>query len=136
MKLHTYLTFDGRCREAFEFYARCLDGRMKFMMTNAETPMAKETPPDQQDRIMHATLVFGDQALMGSDAPPEWYSKSEGFSVSISVEEPAEAERIFTALSENGIVKMPIQETFWAQRFGMFTDKFGIPWMVNCEKSY
>jgi PhnB protein len=84
---------------------------------------------------MHARLTVGELVVMGSDAPPEMYQEPKGFSVSLSTEKPAEAERIFKALAENGSVKMPLQQTFWAVRFGTVTDQFGIPWMVNCEQA-
>ena len=83
---------------------------------------------------MHARLVVGDKVLMGSDAPPEHYEGPKGFSVSLTINDLADAERIFHALAENGTVRMPLQETFWAVRFGMLVDRFGIPWMVNCER--
>jgi PhnB protein len=72
--------------------------------------------------------------LMGSDAPPQMYEPMQGVSVALSVEEPGEAERVFAALAENGTVRTPIQEAFWAQRFGMLTDQFGTAWMINCER--
>jgi PhnB protein len=84
---------------------------------------------------MHVTLKVGDSVLMGSDAPPDRYKKPEGFTVNIALNDVAEAERIFHALAENGTVGMPIQQTFWAERWGMLTDRYGIPWMVNCEGS-
>ncbi len=80
-------------------------------------------------------MVVGDKVLMGSDAPPERYQEPRGFSVSLSVKDPAEAERIFHALADNGTVQMPIQKTFWSVRFGMVVDRFGVPWMVNCEQA-
>jgi PhnB protein len=83
---------------------------------------------------MHARLVVGDTVLMGSDAPGERYEKMQGFSVALGVDEPEWAERVFNALAAGGTVTMPIQETFWAHRFGMLVDRFGTPWMVNCEK--
>jgi PhnB protein len=86
-------------------------------------------------KLMHATLVAGDQVLMGADAPPGRYQKPEGVSVAINLDDVAKSERIFHALAEGGTVQMPIQETFWAERFGMLTDQFGIPWMVNCGKA-
>jgi PhnB protein len=79
--------------------------------------------------------VVGEQTLMGSDAPPDRYDEPKGFSINIGVDTAEEAERIFAALSEKAKVQMPIQETFWAVRFGMLTDQFGIPWMINCEKA-
>ena len=93
-------------------------------------------PSEWRKKILHARLTVGDQALMGSDAPPERYDKPQGFSVSLNVDKPAEAERIFRALSENGKVQMPLEQTFWAVRFGMCVDRFGTPWMVNCEQPH
>ncbi|HEU0154750.1 MAG TPA: VOC family protein [Stellaceae bacterium] len=134
MQLNPYLAFNGECEAAFKFYERCLGGKIVMMLKNGESPMADQTPPDRRDQIMHARLVAGDAVLMGSDAPPGHYEKAKGIMVTLGVEDPAEAERIFAALSEQGSVQMAIQETFWASRFGMLTDRFGIPWMVNCEK--
>ena len=133
MDIQPYLTFNGKCAEAFRFYAKTLGGKLE-MMTNGESPVADQTPPDQRDRILHANLRVGDAVVMGSDAPPQYFSKPEGFSVSIQLKDSAEGERIFHALSEGGVVKMPFGKTFWAERFGMCIDRFGIPWMVNCEK--
>ena len=82
---------------------------------------------------MHASLSVGDEVLMGSDAPPDRFEASKGISVSLNVKTPAEAERVFAALSDQGQVQMPLQQTFWAARFGMLVDQFGVPWMVNCE---
>jgi PhnB protein len=96
--------------------------------------MESQHGPETQDWIMHIRLAVGDQILMGSDAPPGYFSEPHGFSVSIVVDTPEEAERIYAALVEGGEAKMPIGETFWAVRFGMLIDKFGIPWMVNCMK--
>ena len=84
---------------------------------------------------MHACLVTGDTMLMGGDAPPDRYSQPAGFCISLHVEDPAEAERIFNSMSEGGSVQMPLDKTFWAERFGMFTDRYGTPWMVNCSPS-
>jgi len=134
MTLNPYLNFNGQCETAFKFYEKCLGGKIAFKMTYGESPMAKETPPERHNRILHARLIVGNAVIMGSDTPPECYQKPQGFSVSINVEKPEEAERVFTALSEKGSVGMPITETFWALRFGMLVDQFGIPWMINCEK--
>lgn len=134
MQINPYLSFNGKCAEAFTFYAQVLGGENVMMMTYGESPMAAQTAPEDKDRIMHARLKAGDMVLMGADAPPQFYQPAQGMVVSVSVDAPAEADRIFKALSENGTVKMPIQETFWAQRFGMLIDRFGTPWMVNCEK--
>jgi PhnB protein len=129
--MHPYLSFNGNCRQAFEFYEACLRGKIQMIMTNGESPMAAKTPPDQLDRIMHVSLAWDGHTLAGADAPPQYYSKPQGFSIALNVKEIPEAERIFNALSEGGAVQMPLQATFWAQRFGMFVDRFGIPWMIN-----
>ena len=134
MQLNPYLTFDGRCEAAFEFYAKCLGGEIVAMIPHEGTPAADHVPSEWRNKIMHARLVVGDKVLMGSDAPPDRFEKPQGFSVTLGVDKPADAERIFQALAEGGAVQMPIQETFWAFRFGMLVDQFGIPWMVNCEK--
>ena len=134
MKLNTYLTFRGNCREAFEFYAKALNGEIVSMFTHKGSPMEATTPPEWLDKIMHVRMTVGDQVLMGSDAPPQYSKEAQGFSVNIGVDSPEEAERIFHALAEGGKIGMPIAETFWAKRFGMCFDRFGTPWMVNCEK--
>ena len=134
MQWNPYLYFDGRCEEAFKFHEKCLDAKIQMMMTHEGTPAAEHVPADWRKKIMHARLAVGDQVLMGSDAPPDRYQKPQGFSVAVQVKSAAEADRIFKELSEGGRVNMPIQETFWAVRFGMLVDKFGIPWMIDCEK--
>ncbi len=103
------------------------------MMTHPGTPAEAQTPPEWRDKILHARLQVGDEALMGSDAPPNHQEQPKGFYVSVQLKDPAEADRIFQTLSENGTIRMPIQKTFWATRFGMLVDKFGTPWMINCE---
>ena len=134
MDLAPYLVFDGRCEEAFRFYEQNLGGRIVVMTTFGESPMAQHAPPEWHAKILHARLVLGDNVLMGSDAPPGRHEAMQGFSVTLTTEDPAEAERVFLALAEEGTIRMQLQETFWAQRFGMLVDRFGTPWMVNCEK--
>jgi PhnB protein len=133
MQVNPYLLFNGQCAEAFKFYADCLGGQIEAMMTHAGTPAEEQVPAEWRDKIIHARLSVGDQVLMASDAPPEHYQKPQGFSVSLGIQDPADAERIFNALAENGTVQMPLQQTFWARSFGMCVDRFGIPWMINCE---
>jgi PhnB protein len=136
MQWNPYLGFNGNCQEAFKYYERVLGGKIVAMITHADMPAEAQaqTPPDWKNKIMHARLVVGDQVLMGSDAPPNHFETTQGMSVALQIDDPNEAERIFAALADNGTVRMPIQPTFWAIRFGMLTDRFGIPWMVNCEK--
>ena len=134
--LVTYLSFDGQCEAAFKYYEKILAGKIVMMMRYADAPADAEVPqtPETANRIMHARLQIGDRPLMGGDAPAQFASKPQGFCVSIQVDDPAEADRIFRELGEGGVVQMPIGETFWARRFGMLIDKFGTPWMVNCER--
>ncbi len=135
MKLNPYLSFNDECEAAFKFYEQCLGGKIDAMMTFGESPMAEQTPPEKLNKIMHASLIVGNTVLMGSDAPPQFFEKPQGFSVSLIFDDVAEAERIFNALAEHGTVQMPIQETFWADRFGMLVDRFGTPWMINCDRA-
>lgn len=134
MQLSTYLTFSGQCRDAFTFYEKCLGGKIQMMMTYGESPMGDKVTPESRNHVMHVTMVVGDGVLMGSDAPPDRYQKPQGFMVQIGIDDPAEAERLFQALSENGTITMPFQQTFWAARFGMLVDRFGTPWMINCRQ--
>ena len=133
MQLNPYLEFDGQCEAAFKFYERCLGGKIEAMITYAGTPAEEQMPTESRNQILHARLIVGNQALMASDCPPGRYHEPKGFSVSLEIKDPTEAERIFHALAESGNVRMPIQKTFWATRFGMLTDQFGIPWMINCS---
>jgi PhnB protein len=135
MRLNAYLLFSGQCEEAFKFYEELLSGKIVAMMTHEGTPAAETVSAEWRSKIIHARMIVGDQVLMGSDAPPAHQQKAQGFSVNIGVDNPAEAERIFRGLEKDGTVTMPIGETFWAVRFGMLVDRFGIPWMVNCEKA-
>jgi PhnB protein len=133
MQLNPYLTFKGNCADAFKFYEKCLGGKIVMLMTHEGTPAAEQVPAHWRDKIMHAHLTVGDKALMGSDAPPDRYEPMKGFSVSHTVDTPADAERVFKALSDKGTVQMPMQQTFFAARFGMLVDQFGTPWMIFCE---
>jgi PhnB protein len=135
MQLNPYLSFNGQCEAAFKLYEQCLGGKIVAMLTYGESPMAEQVPSEWRNKIMHTCLLVGNEVLMGSDSPPEHYEETKGFSVQIAINDPVEAERIFQALAENGTVRMPIQETFWAIRFGMLIDEFGIPWMINCEQA-
>ena len=134
MQLNPYLMFNGECEAAFKFYAKVLGGKIEAMFPHEGTPAEGHVPADWRKKIMHARMTVDDTVLMGSDAPPPHQEPMKGFSVSLNVKDPAEAERVFHALAEKGEVRMAIQETFWAQRFGMLVDQFGTPWMINCEK--
>ncbi len=136
MKVNAYLMFDGNCEAAFKFYEKAVGAKTVVKMTFGDTPMAGEMPADWRGKWVHARMQVGDQVVMASDAPPGRYEAPKGMSINLSFEQPTEADRIFKALSDGAKVTMPIQETFWAQRFGMLVDKFGVPWMVNCEKHH
>ena len=131
MKLNPYLSFDGRCREAFDFYQEIFRGQISFMQTIGESPMASTMPPEAHSRVMHVTMQISDQVLQGADAPPGQFSKPAGFFVALHFEDVVEGRRVFDALAQNGIVQMPFQETFWAKGFGMLVDQFGTPWAIN-----
>ena len=133
MQLNPYLTFKGQCEAAFKFYEKVLGGKIVAMMSHEGTPAAEHVPAEWRSKILHARLVVGGAVLMASDAPPGHYNKPQGFSVSIQINDPARAEEIFRALADGGTVTMPFEQTFWAARFGMVVDKFGTPWMVNCD---
>jgi PhnB protein len=135
MYVNPYLTFDGDCEEAFKVYEKVLGGKIVAMMPHEGTPAETHVPAEWRKKILHARLVFGDNVLMASDAPPGRFEKMQGFSVSLVLKDPDEAERIFNAFANGGTVRMPLGETFWAIKFGMLTDRFGTPWMVNCEKA-
>jgi len=132
MQLNPHLSFNGQCEEAFKFYQQYLGGTIQIMMTNGDSPIADQVPSEWHGKIMHSTLIVGQTTLMGADVPPDHYEKPTGFSIGIQINDASVAERIFNALSESGTVTMPLQQTFWAKRFGMVVDRFGIPWMVNC----
>ena len=135
MKFTPYLNFGGNCREAFAAYEKAFGGKITFLQTFGESPMRDQMPMEFHDYVMHATLSVGDTEFGASDAPGDRYKAPQGTYVTISLSDPAEADRIYAALIEGGKVDMEIQSTFWAARFAMFTDRFGIPWMINCQTS-
>ena len=131
MQITPYVIFDGQCREAFTFYEQVLGGTVQ-VHTYGEAP-GGDGPSRPPDQIMHARLDAHGAVLMGSDGPGGDGPKDAVW-VSLLVDAAEEAERVFTGLSEGGTVVMPIGETFWAERFGMLKDRFGVSWMVNCER--
>ena len=133
MTIAPYLFFNGNCKEAFEFYASVLGGKIAAMVPHAGSPAETSVPVDWRGKIMHAHLEVQGQVLLASDVPPQYAQRMQGFHVSLTAKDIGEAERIFAALSEGGKVSMPLGETFWSPRFGMLTDRFGTPWMINCQ---
>lgn len=134
MDIVPYLSFDGRCAEAFAHYAKVLRGDILAMIRGKDMPPAENMPPEFAERVMHARLQVGGRLLMGGDAPIDRASTPQGYCVNLMIDDPVEAERVFRELTEGGTIMMPMDETFWARCFGMGTDRFGTPWMVNCEK--
>ena len=135
MELSPYLHFNGNCAAAFKSYERVLGGRIVMMQTHGETPAKDFVAPDWQDKVMHGSVTLGNQVLMGGDVAPDRYEQPKGFSLSLQINNTADAERIFHELAENGKVVMPLEKTFWAARFGVLVDRFGIPWLINCDGS-
>lgn len=134
MEINAYLTFAGTCEAAFEFYLKHLGGEVIAKHSYLGSPMEQQCPAEWRDKIMHMCVNVAGKTLMGSDGMGECQTTSfSGFSLSVNTKDTEEADRIFAALAENGNITMPIAATFWARRFGMLTDQFGVPWMINCE---
>ena len=131
--MNPYLSFAGNCREAFELYAQVLGGTIESAFPYVGSPMEKDAPPDWGNKLIHATLRTPAGVLMGADPPPGRYEAPKGFSIHFVFGDAAEAERVFNALSGGATIHMPLQKTFWSPCFGMLVDRFGIPWMINCE---
>ena len=135
MKIVTSLSFKGQCREAFEFYAKALGGKITAAYPYEGGPPDPSVPEECKDWLMHCWLEVGDQALMGADMLPNWAPNIDkpknGFDVTLTTSDLAEAKRWYDVLSEGGTEGMPFGETFWSPGYGSFTDRFGIPWMVS-----
>ena len=130
-----YLGFDGNCADAMRFYEQALGGKLEVLMSGADSPMAEQMPKEFRHRIMHARLALpGGGLLYAGDAPADVpYEGIKGVSITVDYATVAEAQRVFDALAAGGRVTMPMQEAFWARRFGMLVDRFGTPWIVNGE---
>ena len=133
MQMNSYLSFKGQCEAAFVFYEQCLGAQLGAIFRYAGTPLADQVPADWQDKVMHGSLTLGGQVLMGGDVAPDSYEEPRGFSLSLHMKSIADAERIFQDLAKDGRIVLPLGRTFWAARFGMLVDRFGIPWLINCE---
>jgi PhnB protein len=134
MQINAYLSFDGQCEAAFQFYEKLLGGKIEGIFRYAGTPIESQVPPEWGNKIMHITLRVEHNQIMGADAPPgQSQGPAKRFCMSIGLADPAEAKRLFDGLAEGGSVQMPFAPTFWAAGFGMLIDRFGIPWMINCE---
>jgi len=134
MQLYPHLTFNGECEKAFQFYENTVGGKIALLMKYRDVP-SFERPPGWDDKVLHATFALGDCRFSGADVTPEQYQIPCGFAMQLNLSDAAQADRIFQRLAEQGSIQMPLQETFWAQRFGMLVDRFGTPWIINCEKT-
>jgi PhnB protein len=134
LKLRTFLNFGGNCEEAFRFYERELGGKITTMMNHEQNPGPGNIAPEWKKAILHARLVVGDIDIMASDIPPDVFQPMRSSYLSLAVNSPEEAERIYQALSPGGEVFIPLQETFFATRFAQLRDRFGTLWMILHEK--
>ena len=132
MQINPYLSFKGDCETAFTFYEQCLGAQRGAIFRYGGTPLEDQVPPNWADKIMHGSLRFGDQVVMAADVTSERYEEPKGFSLSIHIDSTTEADRIFDELANDGTIIVPLEQTFWAARFGMVVDRFGIPWVINC----
>jgi len=132
MKVQAYLSFSGRCEEALEFYKKSIGAEVTGLMRWKDSPdEAMKSPPGYEEKVMNADFRIGETELMADDGMGDIQAEFKGMTLMIEVADDAEAERVFAALGEGGIVTMPLDKTFWTSSFGMLTDKFGVPWMVN-----
>ena len=128
--LNPYVFYNGNCEAALKYYEKVLGAKIEALVRNSEAPAEMPSPPERKNKIMHGRITINGQTLMASDTPPEHFHKPQGFSISLTVKDPAEAERKFKALCEGGSVNMAWSKTFFSKGFGMGIDQFGIPWMV------
>jgi len=130
MQIQPYLFFDGRCEEAIEFYRRALGAEVTMLMRFKEAPDQSMNPPGSGEKVMHSSIRIGDSTILASDGHCQGKPSFQGFSLSLTARDVAEAERKFSALSEGGEVRMPLAKTFFSPSFGMVADRFGVSWMV------
>jgi PhnB protein len=133
MKVQPYLFFDGRCDEAIAFYQKVLGAELVMLMRFKDIPDAPSTdklPPNSAEKVMHASMRIGDTEVMASDGNCAGKPTFQGVALSLTVDSDADAERLFAALTDGGQVQMPIGKTFFASRFGMVADRFGVSWMI------
>jgi PhnB protein len=134
MEMTIEVNFKGECEAAFRFYVQCLGAELGSVFRYAGSPFANRVPENWSDKIMHGSVTIGGQVLMGADVTEDQFVERQGFSLSLQIKDTADAERIFDELARGGVVRVPLEETFWAARFGMVVDRFGVPWQVNCEE--
>ncbi|PHQ14813.1 VOC family protein [Marinobacter profundi] len=133
LEMNVHVGFPGNCREAMTFYQEVTGGQLEAMLSFGETPAAEGVPADWHDKIIHASVNIRGRRLMGADAMGDCYEAPQGAQIHLEYGNPEQAERVFRQLGEGGAVIMPFEETFWAQRFGMTRDRFGVQWMISCQ---
>jgi PhnB protein len=130
MQVQPYLFFDGRCEEAIEFYQHTVDAKVTMLMHYKDSPDPGMVTPETRDKVMHACLQIGDSMVLASDGRCSGKPSFQGFALSLTAKDDAAAERLFASLSDGGQVQMPLTKTFFASRFGMVADRFGVGWMI------
>jgi PhnB protein len=133
MTMNPYLSFKGDCEAAFKYYEQHLGGEMGAIFRYGGTPLSGSVPEDWPDKVMHGSITIGGQTLQAADVSAAQYETPQGFLLTLQIKSTADAERMFKALADGGQVRTPLEQTFWAERFGVVTDRFGVPWIVNCE---
>jgi PhnB protein len=134
MQVQPYLFFDGRCEEALEFYKKAVGAKVTALMRFKDCPSQAQNPPGSAEKVMHCNFSIGSSQIMASDGDCKGHMKSEGFALSIAADSTDQAEQMFNGLIPGGQVTLPLGETFFAKRFGMLKDKFGVHWMIMAEK--
>ncbi len=132
MRIDFHINFSGQCREAFEFYQSLLGGEIE-LLTYGASPARDSVPSAWAQKIVHGSFTFKGLQIAGADVLPENYQKLQGFQLLLQLNSSADAQRIFTALAEDGVITMPLQKTFWSDAYGIVTDRFGVPWEVNSD---
>jgi PhnB protein len=133
MHVQPYLIFEGRCEEALEFYRSAIGAEVTFLMRYKEMPGPADpsmVPPGAEDKVLHSSFCVGDTIVNASDGHCQGPASFQGFSLSLTVTDVAEADRLFAALADGGQVRLPLTETFFSPRFGMLVDRFGVSWMI------
>ena len=135
MKLYTYLNYGGNCRQAFEFYAEHLGGKITMLTTHGEQPDPSRVPPEWKNAVLHARIEMGDTVLFGADIPPDRFQPMRSAYLTLMLDSTGEAERLYALLGEGGQIFMKMEETFFARRFAMLRDRFGTSWMLLHERA-
>ena len=133
MRANAHLAFSGQCEEAFHYYERHLGGKITRLLHYEGTPAQNMMPADMANKVVHAQIKIGDSIIMGADSPPNRYTQAHGIALTLQADTPDDAVRMFGALADGGSIQMPMEKTFFAKKFGMLRDRFGIPWMIICE---